>query len=234
MDESRPDAELAGRIGKASLYCFIGFLSLSALFAIITVLFGEFGRFESNVIVTTSVIAVASVCSLCCTAYARRRGRSWLSMGGVALSLAAAAAVIVGVWERMESAAYWKTAAVLGVFAVASAHALALLAVRLPESRHWLQIATTASISLLAAVIAAMIVADSGDERVVKLMAVLAILVTLGTLVVPILARLARAARGRGIGTLSLTRRADGLYEDERGGLYEVTPVPHEPASDDA
>jgi hypothetical protein len=233
MAEKMPDADLMGRIGRASLRSFIVFLSLSALFAIATVLFGEFGDFEAKVLATTSVIAIASICSMCCSAHARRKRASLLSVGGILLAVAAAAAVTVGIWAQFDCESYWKTAGILGVFALAAAHALALLAVRLPTPHRWLQIVTAANIAVLAIVIASMIVVESGDRAAMKLLAVLAILVALETLVIPIVARLSGEVGDRANGTLSLTRREDGLYEDRHGVVYDVKPLSDAPAGDD-
>ena len=61
------------RIRRVSLYLFIAFLSLSAVITIISVLSGAFGSLEVKFLVTTSVVALASICALACSAYANPR-----------------------------------------------------------------------------------------------------------------------------------------------------------------
>ena len=213
-------------VRKMSLYSFIGFLALSALFAIVCVIRGEFGEFEVKVLVTTLVIAAGSICSLCCSAYAGRTHNTWPALGGIGVATLAGALLILGVWMEIESEPYWKDTAVLGVLAAACAHALALLALRLKPEQRWLQVVTSVNIALLALVISSMILGEVDNEDVLKVVVVLAILAALGTLVVPILSRLARAQPDQPRAELLLTPRDDGTYEDKHGRVYTVTEVP--------
>ena len=146
------DDSSVGHIRKLSLYSFIAFLAVSALFAIFTVVFGEFGEFEAKVLVSTLVVTLASVCSLCCSAYATRTGITWPGVAGIVLAVVSAVLVIVGIWTEMEADGYWKTTAILGLLAWAVAHALALLTVRLQRNHGWLQVASTVNILLIAGI----------------------------------------------------------------------------------
>jgi hypothetical protein len=212
-----------GTVRKACLYSFIAFLALSAVLAIFCVVLGKFGDFEGKVLVTTSVIAGASICALCCSAYSGRVQNHAVGGGGILLAAASAVLIISGVWGQFHAPAYWKTTAIVAVFAVATAHCLTLLLVRLPDSHRWLRALTTINIYLLATVVAVMIVWQTGDGSVFKLAAVLAIVAALETLVIPILSRVARPAAAR---TLVLTQRDDGTYTDKSGRIYLVTEPP--------
>jgi hypothetical protein len=213
----------AGRAWKAFLYSFILFLSISALFAIVSVVSGEIGEFELKVLATTSVIAAASICALCCSAYSGRTGRIVPGLGGIALAGLAAALLIAGIWAEAHSDEYWKMTAIVGVLAIATAHALTLLAVRLPAGHAWLRMATTINIFALAGLITLMIARETTAEGLVKIVAVLSILVALETLVIPILARVGRTARREARETLLLTKQDDqGIYRDAQGHLYQV------------
>jgi hypothetical protein len=218
----KQSADMVSSVRKGFLYSFIVFLAISALLAITSVLFGKFGEFEIKVLVTTSVIAVASICSLCCSAYTSRSQNALPGIAGISVAGVSAAMLIIGVWTEMDSEGYWKTTAILSVFAIAFAHSLALLAVRLRPTHSWLQLGTAINIFALAAIISGMIVGEIDDEGVFKFVAVLAILAALETLVIPILGGLAKAELRQVRETLSLTKREDGIYEDERGHLYEV------------
>ncbi|MFA6816569.1 MAG: hypothetical protein WCS73_09780 [Lentisphaeria bacterium] len=184
-----PNTTAISHVRKASLYSFIGFLVFSAILAIFSVISGSFSEFKIKVLITTSAIAVVSICSLCCSAYSGRAENQLPSFGGIALAGISAAMLIFGIWAELGSEEYWKTTVVLCVFAIASAHLLALLAVRLRPTLLWLQIATTISILVFALFISGMIFWEMYDEGSFKIVAVLAILAALETLVIPILGR---------------------------------------------
>ncbi len=224
----KQNADMTSRVRKGSLYSFIAFLSISALLAITCVLSGSFGDLEIKILVTTSVIAVASICSLCCSAYSNRKENALPGLGGISVAAVSAVMLIVGVWAEMDSEVYWKTTAICSVFAIAFAHSLALLAVGLRPTHYWLQLATGINIFALASLISLMIVVELDSEGVFKFVAVLAILVALETLVIPILGRLAGAAPNQAGETLSLTRREDGTYEDKGGRIYRVSEMPND------
>lgn len=219
------DKGLIGRVRKAFLYSFISCLAVSALMAIICVLAGKFGKFEGKVLVTTTVVTVASICLLCCIAYLGRKWKPMPGVAGIILIGVSAVMLIGGVWTEVHSHDYWEITAVICVFAIASAHLLALLAVRLKPGHVWLQIAAAVNILLLALVISGMIVVDFDDGAIWKLVAVLAILAALETLLIPILGRLARVQPVQSRETLTLTKREDGTYEDGNGRVYTVSEV---------
>ena len=223
MNEIKYKADMISLVRKASLYSFIGFLTISALLAITCVLSGEFGDFEIKVLITTSVIAVASICSLCCSAYSNRTQNTLPSLGGISLAALSAAMLIVGLWAEVDSEGYWKTTAVCSVFSMAFAHSLALLAVKLRPTHTWLQLGTGINIFALASLLSVIILAEIDDEGVFKIVAVLAILAALETLVIPILSRLSKVAPAQAGETLSLSRREDGTYEDKGGRIYRVS-----------
>ncbi len=216
-----------GSVRKACLYSFIAFLAFSALLAIFCVLLGKFGDFEGKVLITTSVIAAASICALCCSAHSSRFQIRAPGTGGMLLAAASAVMIISGVWGQFRSPSYWKTTAVISVFAVATAYCLALLLVRLPATQRWLPVLTGINIYVLATVIASMVVWEKGDAGMFKLAAVLAILAALETLVIPILSRVAKPMVRK---TLVLTQRDDGTYADKSGRVYQVTEMSNEHA----
>ena len=230
MNEMKQNADMISRVRKGSLYSFIGFLAISALLAITCVLSGEFGDFEIKVLITTSVIAVASICSLCCSAYSNRKENALPGLGGISVAAVSASMLIVGVWAEIDSEGYWKATAICSVFAIAFAHSLALLAVELRPTYSWLRIGTGINIFALAALISVLILVEIDDdyEGVFKLVAVLAILAALETLVIPILGRLAKVAPTQAGEALSLTRREDGTYEDKGGRIYRVSEMPND------
>ncbi len=178
---------------------------------------------------TTSIIAVCSVCALCCSLHVTRSGRLPAGATGMAVAVAAALLLISGMWLELHSEPYWKATAIACIFALAFSHSLALLAIRLESPHHRLQAAATVTIFALAGLASLMILGEIDNEGFFKLLAVLGILAALETLVIPILARPARTRPGRP--ALRLVPAEDGLYRDDQGRRYRVDPVTGPPGA---
>ncbi|MCF7975428.1 MAG: hypothetical protein K9N55_16545, partial [Phycisphaerae bacterium] len=124
-------------IRKASLKVFIGFLALTALIAIISVLSGEFGKIQFKVLATTFSISAASICSMSCAAFMEKRKRTGLGLTGILLCAVGAVLVIVGLWPEIDSEVYWKTTVTVIVAAIALAHAFLLSLPDLDDRHTW-------------------------------------------------------------------------------------------------
>ncbi|MDN5882326.1 MAG: hypothetical protein L0H37_08135 [Nitrosospira sp.] len=227
MTEPKPTGDLPHKLKRSLLYSFIAFLAISALIAIVTVIAGSFSDFTIKVLITTTTIAGASICLLCAGAYGERRHVYWPGIASGVLVILAATLIIGGAWLEASSEEYWKTTAVIGVFAIADAHSLALLAVPLRRDHVWLRPVTTASIVLLACLVSILIVMIGYLSlwQPWKLGIVLAILVALETLVIPLLSRLTKSEATPQGATLLLTRRSHGIYEDKQGRVYELRDI---------
>ncbi|EAT16200.1 hypothetical protein HTZ97_04545 [Desulfuromonas acetoxidans] len=211
------------RLRRISLYSVGLFLAISALFAIITVISGSFGAFEIRVLVTTTVIAGASICSLCCSAYLVATQRRWPAVSGIVLAMIAAVLGIYGAWGDVDVDTYWRSVGIFTVWAIGFAHALALLMVRLEPHFQWLRVSTVVTISANALVFTTMIVTGYDDDAVFKLIAVLSILAALETLLIPIMAKIsARRERTKTTPDLELFRQEGGGYCDRHGRHYAV------------
>jgi hypothetical protein len=214
------------RLRKISLYSFGLFLAVSALFAIYTVVTGSFGAFEIRVLVTTTVIAAASICSLCCSAHIAATRQRWPGVTGIVLAGIAAVLAIYGAWIDPHGDTFWRTVAVFTVWAIAFAHALALLMVRLKARFNGLRLATAVTIGANALVFTTMIVTGYDDDAIFKLIAVLSILAALETLLVPMMAKISGREQSRsGHPDLVLFRDDSGGYRDRRGHRYLVQRV---------
>lgn len=220
--------EIAGRVKTVSLYFLIGFLVLTGVFAIFEVIAGEFGQNELKVLATMLVIVLASMGILCCSMYSEKSGHVVPGLSGTVLVIAAAFLLILGIWAGLRADTYWKTTAIAGIFAVACAHALALLSVRLSTKYLWIRVTATVNIFLLAAVLSSFIISETMEESAFRLMIVLSILAALQTLIIPILKKVTETdEHARSDKNLSLTRRADGLWEDIYGDVYSVERKQH-------
>jgi len=217
------------RLRKASLYSFLGFLCLTALFTIYVVLIGEFGQFEINVLFTTTVVAVCSVASMCCAAYGQKLTCQIFPLLGIALSVLAGLLMIIDIWAWFRNEFYWKISWSLATLAIASALFSVLALPTLREKHRWVQRAAGVVIALLGGLILLVIFGGESTELIEQIIsksiAVLSVLLALVTLTIPILYRIGVAESDRGIERLVLTRREDGAYADRDGNIYEVREV---------
>lgn len=218
------------QIRKALLKVFLGFLGLTALIAIVSVLAGEFGKVQGKILATTATISAASICSMSCAAFIERRKLAPLGYCGILLSVCAAILLIAGLWPEIDSEGYWKTAATFGVLTIAFAHAFLLVLPELDERQKWVQLASSVSIGALVLQILVAVWAEIHTEGYYRLLAVVAIVVGLETLAVPILMKL-RGKSGHESTKLVLERIQDDIYRDSTGRKYELREIDAEPAS---
>ncbi len=219
-------------IRRASLKVFIAFLGLTALFAIISVLAGEFGELQWKVLATTLTISAASICAMSCAAFIEKKKFTQLGIAGILLSVSAAILLIGGMWPEIDSEVYWKTTATFGVFAVAFAHAFLLFLPELDERQKWIQPVSSVSLGILAFQIVIAVWAEIGAEEYYRLLAAVAIIVGLETLVVPILIKL-RRRDGRTSDKLVLERIEGDVYRDPSGRKYQLKEIVAESDSGD-
>jgi hypothetical protein len=231
-----PSSGFLASIRRHALKVSVGFLVLSALVAIAAVLTGDFGDFEVRVLMSTFTIAVTSICALIASAYGQRAAREPVALLGLALSVLAALLILLGIWVEIDDEAYWKTAAVLGIFAVAAAHVMTLVMVPLPEPLSWLRNVARLVIWALAAVLAGTLVLEIESDGIFRLMAALSILVALVTVVIPVIGRLQRdrvdssspvsSPRQASPDELHLVRQDDGTWQALDGRRFQVHDLP--------
>jgi len=214
-------------IRKSSLKLFIGFLSLTAVIAIVSVLSGEFGELQIKTLATCFTISAASICSMACAAFIERKKRVALGLSGILLSISAAALLIIGIWAEINNEEFWKTTATVSVFAIAFAPFL-LAIPELDDRQRWIQLVSPVSISLLAGLIVVGIWGEIDNETYIRAITVVSIIVVLETLVIPILMRLRKGNEVDVGKSLTLKNVGQDLYEDPGGRLYQVREVDDE------
>lgn len=207
---------------RITLWTFIGFLVLTALVAIISVLIGEFGEIQAKILGTCLAISACSICAMACAAFMEKRKATKLGLAGIALSVGWSSLAIIGMWAEIHEDEYWKTVATLAVCAVAFAHGFLLLLPELARRHRWIQVTTLAFIGILAAQIVIGMWAEIDDETYLRLLTVVAIMVVLGTLVVPILMKFGQGAKPRN-DRLVLRGVGGELFEDASGRRYRVS-----------
>lgn len=213
-------------IRRFSLIVFIGFLVLTALIAIVSVLSGTFGEVQWKILATTLTISAASICSMACAAFIEKKRRTPVGLAGIVLCVVSAILVITGMWPEINSEVYWKGTATCGVLALAFAHAFLLVLPVLDDKQRWVQPVSSVSIGLLAVLIIVMIwyQNDKWEDLYHRILAVVAILVGLETLTTPILTKL---RKGQGIHRekLILENIEGDLYTDAAGRKYHIKQI---------
>jgi hypothetical protein len=209
---------------RLSLWSLIGFLSLSALIAIGTLLSGNFGETQIKVILTTLTISGASICAMACSAFIERRGGSGVGVIGIVCAVIAAGLAIGGIWGEAGNDGYWKTTITTIIISAALAHSLLLFIPVLPLPYRWSQGVLAFAVAVLASLIIVAMWGEISDAGYYRLMGVAAVFVVLLTLIVPICSRLGPTAQHK---TTDLTlRQEDGdVYRDTSGQLYRVTKI---------
>lgn len=214
-------------IKSAFLKSFIGFLVLTAVIAIITVIGGEMGSTQARILGTTFTISIASICAMSCVAFLEKRTFKPAGIAGMVFSLISAILIISAIWADIHNEIYLKFTIAAGVSAFSFAHSLLLFLPKLDEDKEWVQSAAAVTITLLAIQIIMAVWFEIDDQVYYRIMTVIAIVVGLETLVIPILMRLGKGdesdiAREE---KLILEKLDEEVYRDSSGNLYKVTPM---------
>lgn len=202
--------------GRFYLRVFLGFLAVTALFAVITILSEKFGKFEIKVLASTLTVSLGSLCAMCCVKFGALRGQALWARAGVALTVAAAALLLIGYWSESDWGKYWKLAIILSIFAAANAHVCALCFARLAPGHLWLLVSGALVIYLLALLLAAIVGNSQWERAPFTLIAVLAVLDLGITIAVPILHRLDHSpqavSHAAEATSLAVIQNVDGSY----------------------
>jgi heme/copper-type cytochrome/quinol oxidase subunit 4 len=213
-------------VRRFSLLVFIGFLILTALIAIVSVLSGTFGEIQEKILATTFTISAASFCSMACAAFMEKKKRPALGMTGIVLCVLTAVLVIIGIWWMQDREPYWKATGTCGVLALAFTHAFLLALPNLDDRQKWVQFVSFVCIGILSALILVAIWFHNQEweEMYNRVLTVTAILVGLETLVIPILMKL-RKGQVPGGEKLVLEQVEGDLYRDTAGKKYRLTQI---------
>lgn len=209
---------------KAFLKGFLGFLVLTAVLAIYSILTDTFGPLQAKILGTSAIISAASILSMACAAFLERRRIPWLGFSGIASAVAAALVSIVAIWGEIENRDMIRVIMSLAVLAVGFAHAFLLVLPQLDRDQEWVQKASSTIIAVLAVMLIAMIWGDFESEWYARILSVMAILTGLVTLTVPLMMRLRKESH-EAVRKLALTEREDGLFEDSNGTVFRVEEV---------
>lgn len=225
------------QVRRVLLKVFIGFFSLTALIAIVSLLSHEFGETQLKVLATTFSMMAGSICAMSCAAFMERNHARPVGFAGILAACISVVLVIAGVWAEISQETYWKTTVTVTVVAVAFAHGCLLRLPNLAASYRWTQTVAAILIGVLAIQIIVAVCNEISDEGYYRFMAVSAVLVVLATLVVPICSKLAApeapqpvsSATGAMPEHLVLQKVSGSIFADTAGRKFQVTEIETEP-----
>ncbi len=202
----------------------IGFLTLTALIGIFSVLTGEFGAFQAKVLGTTLTISVVSVCSMAAAAFIEVRRRVGLGITGIATAAFAGVLLIIGIWGEVGDADYWRVTFTMIVVGLTFAYSFLTALPQLAQAYRWCYVVAPVVAGLLSLQVLMIIweVADGDDWF--RILTATSIVVVLLSLIEPILARMSRSGIGS-VERLVLTQRHEQVFADAEGRLYKVEPL---------
>lgn len=178
---------------RAFLYLLIASVALSAIIGIAVLIFGNFGEFETKVLLTTLTVTVTSILGLACGAYLETgRGRV-IPIAGIVVAVISCVMWIFLVWHgTVNEDFYAQILMSLTLFSATCAH-ISLLSLAILDSRFiWSRYAFIAADSVLTAYLLFLIWNDKWIDNDItpRVIGVLSIVVAALTLVTPIFHKL--------------------------------------------
>ncbi len=183
------------RPAKFCLWGLIGSVILGAVLGIVFILCDSWGWFEMQVMLTTVIVAVTSLCGLACDLSRTPRGRNLLPKSGLALAIATAGLLLVGIWGDVESESYWKATACVSIGGVAVVHVCLLSIAKLAKRFQWIHLIGSQIIFGFALLLCAVIIGEIDSKEVWRLIAATSIVIGAFSLTVPILHRISKLDR---------------------------------------
>jgi hypothetical protein len=205
---------------QLSLRGFVGFLSLTALIAVITVLVGNFGDVQFKILASSFSVSIASICAMSGAVFMESRGPRWLGVFGILVALLGVLLVNLGLWLEPGNWTFWKIAFVFVVVSLGLAHGFLLQLPSLNVVYKWVQPLSAISILLLVVLISAALIFDLSGDWLWRSMTVVAIVVVLCSALIPILLRLGASSTARVKLVLELLE--GGVYQSADGKRFEV------------
>jgi hypothetical protein len=205
---------------QLSLRGFIGFLILTALIAVVTVLVGRFGDLQGKILASSFSVSIASICAMSGAVFMESRGPRWLGLTGIVIALLGLLLLNLGLWFEPGNWTFWKIVFVFVVVSLGLAHGFLLQLPNLNMAYKWVQPLSAISIALLVALISGALISEWSGDWLWRVMTVVAIVVVLCSALIPILLRLGVTSTTRIKLVLELLE--NGLYQSTDGRRFEV------------
>lgn len=203
-------------------------VTVSALLGIVVILIGNFGEFETKVLLTALTITATSILGLACGAFLETGRGKLLPAAGIGLALVSAVMWMILIWqERIENDAYIKSLMSATLLAASCSHISLLSLARLERKFVWSRYAAQIAIWTLAAFLLYFVWTNGNiDEDLMgRIIGVLGIVIAALTVITPVFHKLSSseptvqeiddeiAALRLRIGELE--RRKDALVDSE-------------------
>jgi hypothetical protein len=182
------------QLTKIFLRLLIGSIVVGALIGIAAIgIPSENWEYQFKILMTTGIVAGASVCGLACGG-CMTRGHRVLPTAGLVLTGVSAALLLVGMWAEVNVHWYWMTSVSLVFFAIACSHLSMLFMANLAGGYWWAYLVAYQLILGRAALLAGGVVFEWFDRNdgYWRLTGVVAILVAAITLLIPVFHRFSR------------------------------------------
>lgn len=201
---------------------------VSAAIGIVVILIGNFGEFETKVLLTTLTITVTSILGLACGAYLETgRGRT-LPSAGIVLAIVSAVMWIILIWQmRIENDTYIKSLMSATLLAASCSHISLLSLARLERKFIWSRYAAHVAIWALTAFLLYFIWTNGNiDEDLMgRVIGVLGIVIASLTVITPIFHKLSAGEPNAGEIDAEIAKLKDRIAELEtkKGHLARIS-----------
>ncbi len=181
---------------KFFLYTLIASIGISAFLGIVVIIFGNFGEFESKVLLTAVTITVTSILGLACGAYLETGRGRMLPLSGIVLSVISAVMWLVIVWDwQDQNSRFVKGLVTVTILATACSHLSLLSLAKLDRRFKWTYYAAHALIWVLASFLIWLVwtIVDDINDLAGRIIGVLSIAVAAVTVATPIFHKLSNS-----------------------------------------
>lgn len=176
------------------LYLFIASVLLSAIIGIGVMLFGDFGEFETKIMMTTLTVTVTSVLGLACGACIEAGKGRIIPIAGIVFAVISGALWLIMLWSAFDTNAHYFPHFVMSatLLAFACSHVSLLSLATLDRRFAWSLIAVHVFVWSLTGLTLWVIWAhiDPSETMLARIMGVLSIVVAALTVVTPVFHRL--------------------------------------------
>lgn len=176
------------------LYVLIASVAVSALIGIGVLLFGNFGEFETRILMSTLIVTTVSVLGLACGACLEARKARIIPLAGIVFSVASGLLWMIMLWSSFEQRNdnFIHSLMTVTILALACAHISLLSLATLDRRFRWSLIAVHIFVWSLAGLTIFIIWAhiDPSDNMIARVMGVLSIVIAALTVVTPVFHKL--------------------------------------------
>jgi hypothetical protein len=174
---------------KFFLYLLIASVAFSALLGIGVVLFGNFGEFETKILLTTLTVIITSILGLACGAYLETGRGKILPVSGISLAVISCVLWIFLVWNgTIHENFFGKLLLSLTLVAASCSHICLLSIASLDKRFRWSNYAVQIAVWLLTAILLVLIWGNfkNTTDFISRIIGVLSIVIAALTIVTPI------------------------------------------------